>query len=96
MNKFPLFNPYITCLHRTRALRQKFNVKADKNIVVIGFDGSADALKAIKEGKLSATIAQQFDLIGQKAVQTAANILSGKSVEKYVPVEIKLVTKDSQ
>ncbi|MGZ7445936.1 ribose ABC transporter substrate-binding protein RbsB [Paenibacillus sp. TH7-28] len=62
-----------------------------KNIVVIGFDGSADALKAIKEGKLSATIAQQFDLIGQKAVQTAADILSGKSVEKYVPVAIKLI-----
>lgn len=62
-----------------------------KNIVVIGFDGSADALKAIKEGKLSATIAQQFDLIGQKAVQTAADILSGKPVEKYVPVAIKLV-----
>ena len=63
-----------------------------KNIIVIGFDGSADALKAIKEGKLSATIAQQFDLIGQKAVQTAADILSGKPVEKYVPVAIKLVT----
>ncbi|KFM93001.1 ribose ABC transporter substrate-binding protein RbsB [Paenibacillus macerans] len=67
-----------------------------KNIVVIGFDGSADALRAIKEGKLSATIAQQFDLIGQKAVQTAADILRGKPVEKYVPVAIKLVTKDNQ
>lgn len=67
-----------------------------KDILVIGFDGSSDAFKAIEEGKLSATIAQQFDLIGQKAVQTAADILQGKTVEKYIPVEIKLVTKDSQ
>lgn len=64
-----------------------------KDILVIGFDGSADALKAIEEGKLSATIAQQFDLIGQTAVQTAADILNGTPVEAYVPVEIKLVTQ---
>lgn len=67
-----------------------------KDILVIGFDGSADAFKAIEEGKLSATIAQQFDLIGQTAVQTAAAVLQGESVEKHIPVDIKLVTKDSQ
>jgi len=66
-----------------------------KDILVVGFDGSADALQAIKDGKLSATIAQQFDLIGRKAVQTAADLLQGKTVEKYIPVDIKLVTKDN-
>ncbi|MBW4084343.1 ribose ABC transporter substrate-binding protein RbsB [Paenibacillus sp. S150] len=66
-----------------------------KDILVIGFDGSEDAFTAIKAGKLSATIAQQFDLIGQKAVQTAAEVLQGKTVESYIPVEIKLVTKDN-
>lgn len=48
----------------------------------------------VKDGKLSATIAQQFDLIGQKAVQTAAEILQGKTVESSIPVPIKLVTED--
>ncbi|MFM9276717.1 ribose ABC transporter substrate-binding protein RbsB [Paenibacillus jiagnxiensis] len=65
-----------------------------RDILVVGFDGSADALQAVKDGKLSATIAQQFDLIGQKAVQTAAEILQGKKVESNIPVPIKLVTKD--
>jgi ribose transport system substrate-binding protein len=66
-----------------------------RDILVIGFDGSADALQAVKDGKLSATIAQQFDLIGQKAVQTAAEVLQGKTVESSIPVPIKLVTKDN-
>ncbi|MEC0236080.1 ribose ABC transporter substrate-binding protein RbsB [Paenibacillus kribbensis] len=66
-----------------------------RDTLVIGFDGSADALKAVKDGKLSATVAQQFDLIGQKAVQTAAEVLQGKTVESSIPVPIKLVTKDN-
>ncbi|WP_179032557.1 ribose ABC transporter substrate-binding protein RbsB [Paenibacillus kribbensis] len=66
-----------------------------RDTLVIGFDGSADALQAVKDGKLSATVAQQFDLIGQKAVQTAAEVLQGKTVESSIPVPIKLVTKDN-
>ncbi|BFH63286.1 ribose ABC transporter substrate-binding protein RbsB [Paenibacillus azoreducens] len=65
-----------------------------KDIPVIGFDGNDDALKSIKEGKLTATVAQQPDLIGQLAVQAASDVLQGKTVEKSIPAPLKLVTKE--
>ncbi|MGN7356450.1 ribose ABC transporter substrate-binding protein RbsB [Paenibacillus sp. SAF-054] len=65
-----------------------------KDIPVIGFDGNEDALKSIKEGKLTATVAQQPDLIGQMAVQAAYDVLQGKTVEKLIPAPLKLVTKE--
>lgn len=65
-----------------------------KMIPVIGFDGNEDALKSIQDGKLTATVAQQPDLIGQLAVQAAQDVLQGKPVEKLIPAPLKLVTKE--
>lgn len=64
-----------------------------KNIPVIGFDGNKDALDSIKAGKLTATIAQQPELIGQLAVKAAKDVLQGKKVEKSIPAPLKLVTE---
>ncbi len=38
---------------------------------VIGFDGGDDALDAIENGEMQATVAQQPDLIGELGVQIA-------------------------
>lgn len=65
-----------------------------KNIPVIGFDGNEDALNSIKSGKLTATVAQQPELIGQMAVQAAKKVLQGQTVEKSMPAPLKLVTKE--
>lgn len=65
----------------------------DKDIVVIGFDATDDALASIAEGKLAATIAQQPDLMGATAVETAIKLIAGETVEKELPVEVKLVTE---
>ncbi|MDR0267125.1 ribose ABC transporter substrate-binding protein RbsB [Paenibacillus sp.] len=65
-----------------------------RDIPVVGFDGNDDALKSIQDGKLTATVAQQPDLIGQLAVQAAADVLQGKTVEKNIPAPLKLVTKE--
>lgn len=65
-----------------------------KKIPVVGFDGNDDALKSIKDGKLTATVAQQPELIGQLAVQAAFDIHQGKTVDKFIPVPLKLVTKE--
>ncbi|WP_046216015.1 ribose ABC transporter substrate-binding protein RbsB [Paenibacillus wulumuqiensis] len=67
-----------------------------KDIPVIGFDGNEDALNSIKEGKLTATVAQQPELIGQMAVDAARDVLQGKTVEKSIPAPLKLVTKEDQ
>lgn len=63
----------------------------DKDIVVIGFDATDDALAAIKEGKMAATVAQQPDLMGATAVDTAVKLINGETVEKELPVEVTLV-----
>ncbi len=65
-----------------------------KDIRVIGFDGNADALNSIKAGKLTATVAQQPELIGELAVQAAKDVLQGKTVQKSIPAPLKLVTKE--
>ncbi len=62
-----------------------------KNIVVVGFDATDDALAAVKEGKMAATVAQQPDLMGATAVETAAKLIAGETVEKEIPVEVTLI-----
>ncbi|WP_026696110.1 ribose ABC transporter substrate-binding protein RbsB [Peribacillus kribbensis] len=64
-----------------------------RNIMVVGFDGNDDALKAIKEGKLDATVAQQPLLIGRLAVDAGRDVLQGKKVKKNIAAPLKLVTK---
>ncbi len=67
----------------------------DKDIVVAGFDATDDAIAAIKEGRMAATVAQKPDLMGATAVETAQKLMSGESVDSSIPVEVKLVTKDN-
>lgn len=52
-----------------------------KEILVVGFDGNEDAVKAVQAGDMSATIAQQPELIGKLAVQAARDILNGKKLK---------------
>jgi ribose transport system substrate-binding protein len=65
------------------------------NIIVVAFDGTPDGIKAVKDGKMAATVAQQPGEIGRLGVETARKLLSNQSVDKSVAVPLKLVTKDS-
>ncbi|MFE4809993.1 ribose ABC transporter substrate-binding protein RbsB [Peribacillus simplex] len=67
---------------------------AGKDIIVVGFDGNDDALKAVESGELKATIAQQPALIGEEAVNAAEKILKGDKVDDKISVPLKLVTKE--
>lgn len=62
-----------------------------KDVVVVGFDATEDAVKAVKEGKMSATIAQKPEKIGEKGVEAADKIVRKEKVEKYIPVELVVV-----
>ena len=68
---------------------------AGKNILVVGFDATDDAVEAVKAGRLGGTIAQQPGLLGATAVENALKIINGETVEKNIPVEVTLVTKDN-
>lgn len=65
----------------------------DKDIVVIGFDATDDAVAAVGAGTMAATVAQQPDLMGATAVETAIALMNGETVEKTLPVEVTLVTE---
>ena len=66
---------------------------AGKDIIVVGFDGTEDAVKAVKGGKLAATIAQQPDKIGELGVETADKLLKGEKVEAKIPVPLKVISQ---
>ena len=66
---------------------------AGKQIFIVGFDGTEDAQKAVQDGTMAATIAQQPELMGKLAVDTAAKVVKGEKVEAKIPAELKLVTK---
>ena len=67
----------------------------NKKILLVGFDATDDAVAAVKAGKMAATVAQKPDLMGETAVETAIQILQGETVEKTIPVEVELITKDT-
>lgn len=66
-----------------------------KDIMVVGFDATDDAIAAIKEGKMAATIAQQPDLIGYTAVENAVKLINNESIPSSIPVEVTLITIDN-
>ncbi|MDR1781892.1 MAG: D-ribose ABC transporter substrate-binding protein [Bacilli bacterium] len=63
----------------------------NKDVVTVGFDGTDDGLKAIKDGKLDATIIQQPDKMGQYGVETALKLINGEKVDSKIAVDLVLV-----
>ena len=63
---------------------------APDDVLVVGFDGSEDALNSVKNGGLDATVAQQPDLMGETAVETVEKLIAGEAVEEEIKVELTL------
>jgi ribose transport system substrate-binding protein len=68
---------------------------AKLKVIVVGFDGTPDAIAAIKNGAMYATIAQQPSLIGSLGVETADKVLHHQQVPASIPVPLKVITKQS-
>lgn len=62
-----------------------------EGIMVVGFDAIDDAVKAVEDGQMAATVAQQPELMGSLGIENADKVLKGKKVEKSIPVALKLV-----
>ncbi|MET7327268.1 substrate-binding domain-containing protein [Nonomuraea sp. NPDC005650] len=69
--------------------------RAGRQVKVVGFDGTPDAIKAVRAGALSATVAQQPRLLGQAAVDAAVKAAKGESIPKAVAVPVKAATKQN-
>lgn len=66
---------------------------ANKKVLVVGFDGTPDAVTAVQNGEMAATIAQQPDIMGSLAVENAVKFIKGEQVEKQIPVDLKVIKK---
>lgn len=69
--------------------------RAGGEVKVVGFDAIEDALQAIQDGQMNATIAQQPGRIGALGVENAMKAMNGESVKEKISVEVKLVTKEN-
>jgi len=75
------------------ALRAIQTAGIKKDMVIIGFDGTPDALKSIRDGGLTATIKQDSYMIGYYGVEYAVKYLNGEKVEKKIPVPTLVIDK---
>ncbi|MGL4387822.1 MAG: ribose ABC transporter substrate-binding protein RbsB [Brevinema sp.] len=66
---------------------------ARKNIIIIGFDATPDAVASVKAKKLAATIAQQPDQIGSLGIVQGNKLAKGESVEENIPVALTIVSE---
>ena len=67
----------------------------DHKVWVVGFDGDRAGLEAVKNGTLDATMTQQTQLMGRMALQSALDLVAGKSVPKEQLQPATLTTKDN-
>lgn len=64
-----------------------------KDIKVVGFDATDDAVREVEAGRMAATVAQKPELMGEAAIETAMKLIDGEEVEKSLPVAVELITK---
>lgn len=77
------------------ALKALEDAKIKNDVVVIGVDGIADAKKAVKDGRLDATVFQDAKGQGAKAVEVAMMAIKGEKLEKQYIIPFQLITKDN-
>lgn len=68
------------------------NISLD-NIVVVGFDAIDEAVKAVKEGTLDATIAQQPKLMGKHSIELLFLLLDGETTKESYSTPLKIIEK---
>lgn len=66
-----------------------------RDIMVVGFDATDDAVAAVNAGTMAATVAQQPDLIGSLGVESAKKVMDEESIDAFIPVALKLITNES-
>src|SRR5947208_7955065 len=69
--------------------------KKTGQIIVIGFDASDEARKAVLAGTMDATVAQSPATMGELAVENAYRLLKGEQIKPEITVPIKLITKEN-
>ncbi|NMB94581.1 MAG: substrate-binding domain-containing protein [Flexilinea flocculi] len=77
------------------ALKAVEDAKMEDKILVYGLDATDEALAAVKDGRLKATVSQSTTLQGLKAMEAAVDLVNGKEVAPEILVDFTLITKDN-
>ncbi len=67
----------------------------NREMIIIGTDAIPDALQAIKDGRLTATVLQDAEGQASKAVDVAIKVANGETVDERYKVEFQLITIDN-
>ncbi len=71
------------------------HAKLKDKVIVVSVDAITDALQAVKDGRLDATVFQDARAQGGSAVETAVKIIRKQPYEKEVFIPFQLVTKEN-
>jgi ABC-type sugar transport system substrate-binding protein len=70
---------------------EEMNVHSPR--VLIGFDAIPEAVQAVKQGRLTATIAQKPETMGRLSIESSVLYFRGEKLPAVIPVELSLITK---
>ena len=75
------------------AVESVFAAGKGGDVVIVGVDGNSDAVKSIRDGRLSASVAQLPYLVGEQAVEAVKRAVAGEDVPAQVTVPTLVLTK---
>lgn len=81
------------------ALQAVINANKVGEILVVGTDGDAEAVKSVEDGQLAATIAQDPAMIGAKSLEEMVNAVKNKitvdpnAEPKLIPIDSLVISK---
>jgi ribose transport system substrate-binding protein len=66
-----------------------------EDIVIVGLDGIVEALRAVKEGSLTADVAQRPDLMGEYAIKYGVEYLKTGEIDEVITTPMTLALPDN-
>lgn len=76
------------------AVETVFAASKGDQVTIVGVDGNSDAVKSIKAGRLTASVAQLPYLVGKQAVENVKKVVEGGKVDNVVFVPTLVLTKE--
>lgn len=62
-------------------------------ILIVGFDATDDAKRAIRNGDMAGSIAQYPGEMGKEAVENAIKLINGEKIPHEIPTKVEMITK---
>ncbi len=66
-----------------------------EDFLIVGVDGTEDAVDSIIAGELDATMAQGAYEMGHRSIEEAVRVIEGETVEEEIAIDATLVTGDN-